>query len=134
MYAHILVPVSLDEDKDLTGLLAAVRHLAGQNAKVTLLHVLEDIPAYASSYLPFGYQDETRSQIETALTDIGGGLQNLTGLVLQGKPEKIIPDYVIAEQVDCVVLAPRSGGNDLKPNDLLHHLLRLPGCSLHIHQ
>lgn len=133
MYAHILMPVSLDEGADLAPKLAVARQLAGEDARVTLLHVMGNIPEYASSYLPHGYQDETRAQIESALTEIGGSLSNVEGVVLNGKPVQVIPDFARAKDVDCVILSvsPESR-RELKSVETIAQLLRQLNCAVHI--
>ena len=67
MYAHVLVPVSFDTERDSAGALAVARLLAGDGGHISLLHVIEQVPAYAASYLPAGYQNEARKTIETRL-------------------------------------------------------------------
>lgn len=133
MYTHILMPVSLDEGADLAPKLAVARQLAGEDARVTLLHVMENIPEYASSYLPYGYQDETRAQIETALTEIGGSLTNVEGVVLNGKPAQVIPDFARSKGVDCVILSVSpEGRREPKSVEAIAQLLRTLSCAVHI--
>jgi nucleotide-binding universal stress UspA family protein len=132
MYAHILMPVSLDKGVDLAPKLAVAQQLAGETGRVTLLHVMEEIPEYATTYLPFGYQDETRAQIEAALTEIGGS-PSVDGIVLHGKPNKVIPQFVQSKGVDCVILSLASEpGRELKSIEAIAQLLRQVSCAVHI--
>ena len=133
MYSRILLLVSLEEGHDLSSMLAATQRLAMADTQVTMLHVMEKIPSYASSYLPFGYQDETRSQIEDALSDIGGNLENVEGVVLHGAPSKVVPDYVHSKGIDCVVVClPQAGAKTMKTIDMIGQLLRALPCAVHI--
>jgi len=49
MYHNILVPISFDPDRDVSAPLKLAKLLATPEAKITLLHVVEQIPAYAIS-------------------------------------------------------------------------------------
>lgn len=133
MYSHILMPVSLEEGADLTPLLSAVQQLSGPETKVTLLHVMAPVPGYASSYLPEGYQDDTRQQIETALCDIGSSLSNVEGLVLHGSAIKVIPEFAMSKHVDCVVLSTaQPAAKGLRTLEDFGLLLRQLRCAAHI--
>ena len=133
MYTHILMPVGLGEDADLAPKLALARRLADEDTRVTLLHVMENIPEYANSYLPFGYQDETRAQIEAALTEIGGSLTNVEGVVQNGKPGQVIPTYAQSKAVDCVILSVSTQARrEPRSVEVIANLLRQLSCAVHI--
>ena len=61
MYHNILVPISFDAERDVSGPLKLAKLLATPEARVTLLHVVEHIPAYAISYMPTDYLGCSRS-------------------------------------------------------------------------
>ena len=44
MYHNILVPISFDPDRDTTAPVKLAGILATENARITLLHVIEDVP------------------------------------------------------------------------------------------
>ena len=75
MYDNILVPISFDEDRDAEGSLAVARALSNAGGKITLLHVMEQIPGYAISYMPTDYITESRAAIQTELTAMAEGVR-----------------------------------------------------------
>jgi nucleotide-binding universal stress UspA family protein len=133
MYRHLLVPISLDEGLDVSPTLAAAKQLSSAGTRVTLLHVMGKVPEYASSYLPFGYQDETRAQIESALTDIGSELSEVEGVVRHGAPAKVIPEFAQEHDVDCIILSKNAApGKELRRQEVVAHLVRSAPCAIHI--
>ena len=54
MYHNILVPISFDPDRDVSAPLKLAQLLATPEAKITLLHVVEQVPAYAEAVLSEG--------------------------------------------------------------------------------
>lgn len=63
MYHNILVPISFDAERDISGPLKLAEILSTPKAQVTLLHVVEHIPNYAISYMPPEYLSEARKAI-----------------------------------------------------------------------
>ena len=41
MYTNVLIPVAFDTDKDLDGAIAIAKRMAGKDASITFLHVME---------------------------------------------------------------------------------------------
>jgi len=70
MYDNILVPVSFDTERDSAGALAVAKHLAGENGKIALLHVVEQVPSYVLSALPSEYQSDARKTAEKELAPL----------------------------------------------------------------
>ena len=54
MYSNIIVPLAFDEDHNPDTALNVTRALAAPGARVTLVHVMADVPGYAISYMPPG--------------------------------------------------------------------------------
>ena len=63
MYHKILVPISFDPDRDITGAVKLAKTLCTSGGAVTLLHVVEHIPAYAISYMPLDYLAQAREAL-----------------------------------------------------------------------
>ena len=51
MYKNIAVPVSFDEDRDVASAVGVAKALASQGARITFLHVMENIPGYVADLI-----------------------------------------------------------------------------------
>ncbi|RBI73479.1 universal stress protein [Roseovarius sp. TE539] len=133
MYKNILVPISFDNDRDAAGAISVARTLGGDTAKVTLLHVMEQIPVYAISYMPQDYLVESRQAIQAELDDMAATLPNGSGLVVDGHSGRTILDWAKANGVDCIVMAShRPGMQDLLLGSTAAQVVRHATCAVHI--
>src|SRR6056297_4167983 len=104
MYKNILVPVSFEEDRDAAGAIKVAEALAGDDGKITLVHVMEQIPGYAISYVPDNYLVESRQAIEAELRDMAASLPNAESQVIDGHSGRTILDYADQTDIDCIVI------------------------------
>ena len=133
MYKHVLVPVSFDEDRDATGAMAVARLLAGAEGQITILHVLEQIPSYAISYMPQEYLAESRTAIKAELADMAAQLPNAQGTVVDGHSGRTILDWAEENNVDCIVIAShRPGMQDLLLGSTATQVVRHASCAVHV--
>jgi len=133
MYDHILVPISFDEDRDAAGAVEVARKLAGDRGRITLLHVMEQIPSYAISYMPQEYLQESRNAITAELSEMAGKLPNATGLVVDGHSGRTILDWAGENDVDCIVIAGhRPGMQDLLLGSTASQVVRHADCAVHV--
>lgn len=133
MYKNILVPVSFDEDRDSAGALNVAQVLADGDAQITLIHVMEQIPAYAISYMPRDYMVESRQAIEAELSDMAATLPNAQGLVVDGHSGRTILDWASENNVDCIVIAShRPGMTDLLLGSTAAQVVRHAACAVHV--
>jgi len=61
MYKHLLVAVSLDEERDAQGAMKVAERLCEPDGKISVLHVMEQVPGYIAGYMPEGFRSEVRS-------------------------------------------------------------------------
>lgn len=133
MYKHVLVPISFDEDRDAAGAVDVARLLAGDDGRITLLHVMERIPAYAISYMPEDYLRESREAIEAELADMAGRLPHAQALVVDGHSGRTILDWAGDNAVDCIVIAShRPGMQDLLLGSTATQVVRHADCAVHV--
>ena len=133
MYDHILVPISFDEDRDAAGAVEVARKLAGDGGRITLLHVMEQIPSYAISYMPQEYLQESRNAIMTELSEMAEKLPNATGLIVDGHSGRTILDWAGENDVDCIVIAShRPGMQDLLLGSTASQVVRHADCAVHV--
>lgn len=133
MYKHILVPISFDKERDAGRALAVARLLAGQDGRISLLHVIEQVPGYAISYLPPGYLSEARKAINAELADLAATLPNGEAHVVEGHSGRTILDWAETHAPDCIVIAShRPGMQDLLLGSTAAKVVRHANCAVHV--
>lgn len=133
MYHNILVPISFDTQRDITAPLKLAELLATPDAKVTLLHVVEEIPGYAISYMPSEYLMETRDAIQKELSDMASKLPNGEGLVIVGHSGRSILDWAETNKPDLIIIAShRPGMQDLLLGSTASQVVRHAACAVHV--
>jgi len=133
MYKNILVPVSLDDDRDIKGAIEVARLLAGETGKITLLHVVEHIPGYAITYLSPEYLSERRKAVATELEAMAANIPNGSGKVTTGHSGRTILDWAFKHDVDCIVIAShRPGMQDLLLGSTASQVVRHATCAVHV--
>jgi universal stress protein A len=131
-YEHILVATDFSPHADIAVLRA--REIAAQyDARITILHAVENFVFYGDLYDPIGsvqQQDTDRMVFEAAekkMATLAESLEipNLTTEVLWGTPKATVLSYAAAQQVDLIVTGShgRSGVSRLlgsTTNGILH--------------
>jgi nucleotide-binding universal stress UspA family protein len=133
MYRNLLIPVSFEEDHKTDQALRVAAALTETEGKVTLLHVMEQIPGYAASYLPDGYREDARKSVEQALRDLAGDLPHAEGVVVEGRAGSEILGWAAEHAADCIVIPSHRPGSQ---NNLLGstaaQVVRHAACSVHV--
>jgi len=133
MYSNILVPISFDEDRDAVGALEIAGAIAAEGAKITLIHVMEQIPAYAISYMSADYMAQSRRAIEEELAQMAEGVPGAIGLVIDGHSGRAILDYAERDKTDCIIIAShRPGMQDLFLGSTASQVVRHATCAVHV--
>ncbi|SLN67320.1 hypothetical protein TRL7639_03872 [Falsiruegeria litorea R37] len=133
MYHNILVPISFDTERDISGPLKLAELLATPEAQITLLHVVEHIPAYAISYMPTDYLVETRVAIERELQALADPLPNAKAVVIEGHKGRSILDWAEENKPDLIIVAShRPGMQDLLLGSTATQIVRNARCAIHV--
>lgn len=133
MYHNILVPISFDAERDVSGPLKLAEVLATSDAQVTLLHVVEHIPGYAISYMPAEYMTEARKALQTELDKLAANLPNAKGVVVEGHSGRTILDWAEQHKPDLIIMAShRPGMQDLLLGSTANHVVRHAACAVHV--
>lgn len=104
MFKHILVPVVFDSDHDPKKALDAAERLMAQGAQVSVLHVKEEIPSYAISYVPKEDLARLRETIQAELDRLAGRFPNGRGVLVDGHSANAILDWAARNGTDCIVI------------------------------
>lgn len=133
MYKHILVPIVFDEEHDGTRAIEVAGRLAPPDAKVTLLHVMEEVPGYAISYLPEGFREGSRKAVAAAMAEKGKVLPHAETAIIEGHAGRSILSYAAGAGVDCIVISShRPGLGDYLLGSTATRVVRHAQCSVHV--
>lgn len=133
MYDHILVPVSFDGDRHPETALEVASKLCSETGKVTLLHVMEQIPSYAVNYIPEGFHDDAKQAIMASLDKMGQGIGDVDCVVVDGHSGRTILDWAADHKPDLIVVAShRPGMQDLLLGSTATQIVRHAKCAVHV--
>ncbi len=134
MYKNTLVPIVFDHDPSAERALEIAYKLLKQDGKVTLLHVVEEMPGYVSAQLPKDMLKNTVAEAEVKLTEIGQRLaKDASVVVTLGHPSRTILEQAESIGADCIVLAGHKPGfEDYLLGSTASRVVRHAKCSVHI--
>jgi universal stress protein F len=100
MYRHVLVPVDLGHGDVGQHILKVARTLAGESGRVTLLSVLEAVPAYVANYIPSTVAEKSREESRQQLAALAqsAGVQADILLRTGNAPNEILDE---ARELGC---------------------------------
>lgn len=133
MYKNILLPVSFESGRDPQQALKVAETLRDEGGTITVLHVLEQIPRYASEMLPEDHVDTARKAAQTALEPFTKGIANAKLAIVEGHSARTILDYAEKHNTDCIVIAShRPGAQDLFLGSTASRVVRHATCAVHV--
>jgi nucleotide-binding universal stress UspA family protein len=133
MYRHILVPISFDPDRDITGAVKLAKLLCSEDGDITLLHVVEQIPAYAISYMPPDFMTQAREALQQELDGLAATLPHAKGLLIDGHSGRSILDWADTNEPDLIIISShRPGMQDLLLGSTASQVVRHANCAVHV--
>jgi len=133
MYKNILVPVSLEDDRDVEGAIKVARKLVSEGGKINLLHVVEHVPGYAITYLSLEYLTERRKAVAAELESMAANIPNGSSDVVTGHSGRTILDWAFKHDSDCIVIAShRPGMQDMLLGSTATQVVRHANCAVHV--
>lgn len=133
MYTNILVPISFDEGRNSKQAIEIAKLLETKGGKVTLLHVMEEVPGYASTYMPEGYIEDSRKGLQEELDAIAADIPGGQAKVISGHSATTILEYAADNKHDLIVIAShRPGMQDYFLGSTAHHVVRHAKCAVHV--
>ncbi|MEM1038857.1 MAG: universal stress protein [Pseudomonadota bacterium] len=133
MYKNILVPIALDQERDTDSALTIAHSLLADGGTITVLTVVEEVPAYVDQYLPANHFE---TQLEEAQSDLQAKLKDVTGVkpvILVGHSGRTIVDYADEKAIDCIIIAShRPELKDYFLGSTATRVVRHAKCAVHI--
>ncbi len=137
MSKTVLVPIDVSQNGTVAAVVEVVKTLAAtSNARIVLLNVIQELPAYAETQLPSGIHEKAKLDATAALERIKSehALPETTAILVRtGHPARTILD--VAEEVssDIVVLASHNPGlADVLLGSVAGRVVRHAHCSVHV--
>lgn len=134
MYTNILVPVVFDHGPRSAESLKVAQALLEDGGKITLLHVREEIPSYASSYLPEGLAESQRNDAMESLRKMAADCEGACEIaVVHGHSYSSILEYSKTHDTDCIVIASHKPGfEDYFLGSTAARVVRHAKCGVHV--
>lgn len=133
MYRNILVPVSFEPDRNAAAALDIAQTLRSDDGAITIIHVLEHPPAYASSFLPADHVETARRTVVENLKPLADTVPGAKLAIVEGHPARSILDFAQERAHDCVVVASHQPGmQDLLLGSVAAKIVRHAHCAVHV--
>lgn len=133
MYNNILVPVSFEADRNAQGAMAIAQALLAQGGTITCLHVLEELPKYATEYLPEGHLASAKADIIEGLKSLVEGIDNASTMVVDGHSSRTILSHADNNAVDLIIVASHQPGmQDYLLGSTAAKVVRHAKCAVHV--
>ena len=133
MYKNILVPVSFEESRNVDQAIQAAKTLLSDGGKVTLLHVLQDIPNYVSDHIPSDLLAANRDEIKARVDKLAESVPGAVGHVVNGHPGNTILSWADDHDVDCIVVASHQPAmSDYLLGSTAQMVVRHAKCCVHV--
>ncbi len=133
MYDNILVPVSFEADRNAREAMDIAQAIRAEGGKITLLHVMEHLPQYATEYLPPDHLEKARADIMGGLSALADAVDEAEVVVVEGHSARTILDYADEVKADCIVIAShRPGMQDYFLGSTAARVVRHAKCAVHV--
>lgn len=133
MYAHVLVPIAIEHDASVDDALAVARLLADDGGQITVLNVVEAIPAFVANELPVGQIEKTAQEVLELLRKEVGDAKDVNPVVVHGHAGRTIVEFAEQNGADCIVIAShRPGLADFFLGSTAARVVRHASCAVHV--
>jgi len=133
MYANLLVPVSLEEERTGRRALDIARTLASDGAEITVLHALEPVPFYAEPLVSDDQRARAKANVASALDRLAAQAPGASVEVVPGHAARTILDRAHHLFTDCILIGPhRPGMQHLLLGSTAGRVVRHARCAVHV--
>ena len=134
MYSNILVPVVFDHEPVVEQALAVADELLADGGKVTLLHVVEEIPSYAATMIPKEVWVNSVKSAKESIKRLADAYRPSAHCdVITGHSNRAILDYGEEHNSDCIVISSHQPGlEDYFLGSTAARVVRHAKCAVHI--
>jgi nucleotide-binding universal stress UspA family protein len=139
MYNTILLPLALDQGHGHRAMKIA-RKLKAKGGKIVAVHVLDQIPGFASYYMspdnekmPANIEKEIHESAKKAIAERIGAEKDAEIVLLTGHPGRTITDYAEKIGADCIIVGSHKPEmKDFFLGSTAARVMRYAPCSVHV--
>jgi universal stress protein F len=132
MYNTILLPLALDQGHAAT-MMKLANKLKAEGGKIIAVHVIDQIPGFASYYITDENKKNIQAEAEKAIHERIGDDESVSAVVLTGHPGRTVTDYAEEIGVDCIIVGSHKPGvKDFFLGSTAARIMRYAKCSVHI--
>ncbi len=133
MYTNVIVAVALDHSEHVDQAVGVARALASEGAKITALHVIDEIPSYVANNIPAEILQGRKPAAEAEMKTTLGEAADVNVAVVHGHAGRTILDYAEENGVDCIVIASHKPGlQDFFIGSTAQRVVRHAQCAVHV--
>jgi len=132
MYRTIIVPIDLSQETKGRRILDLAVRLGGEDARIILANILEELPGYVAIELPAGLVEQSRKDAEEKLKAIAGEAGVKAEIVVRsGHPGNQILELAEETKADLIIVAShRPGLQDYFIGSTAGRVVRHANCSV----
>lgn len=133
MYNHVLIPVQLDDSRDVEKAIKAAKVLVAAGGRTTFLNVIEPIPTSMGAYFPEGYPLEGREELRKRLGEVAKSISGAQIALIDGSAGRSITSWAEENGADCIVIPSHQPSfSDIFLGSTAAWVVRHAGCSVHV--
>lgn len=133
MYQNIAVPVSFDEERDVASAVGVAKALANDGARITFLHVMENVPTYVADLIPQQTFAARSEEIDSRMKELTDGIENASAAIVHGGAGRAITQWAEENEADCIVIAShRPVISDMLLGSTAAWVVRHANCAVHV--
>ena len=132
MYKSILVPIDISHEDVGIRIFEKAKALSDKGAKMTLLHVMDDVPSYMQVYIPKGKLESNLLEIKGELSKMAKNIGVDAEIVVRfGKASRIILEEAESMGADLIILGSHNPGlQDYLIGSTASRVVRHARCSV----
>lgn len=133
MYSNILVPVIFDAEHSPDAALNVAKAISAKGARVTILHVIEELPSYATRYVADDFIEKSRIDLKKRLTEIAAEVPGGEATVITGHSSRSILEWAETHGTDCIIVSSHKPGvQDYFLGGTAARVVRYAQCAVHV--
>ena len=111
MYKSVVIAAALfNEGATTRAALKKARSLLDQGGRITLVHVIDEIPGYVAASIPREHLSVRRQEVESQLAALADGADNVDIVIREGQPAASILGAAKETNADLIMIASHKPG------------------------